>query len=321
MKGLTHFMTGVAAASCFPAAVEAGSRGNPLYFILGGVFGILPDTIDFKFLRFFQRRDIEITPDPNKPDAAMIAQGVAHAIRSAHASGRTIYVKLNTVPVGPDAWQQYRLRFDVSTRRVMVRYGPVVSTGQMPMGNPPEGELQAEALFDCPLALAYEAETTVDIFDGPMFAMTPRPDGTVRPEFIPWHRQGSHSIVTGVLLGLAGVALLDVVAGLVILAAFLAHVLADQLGFMGSSLLFPFVRRRMSGLQLVHSGDALANFSVVWLSCIVVCWNLYCQADPGGSTITLAQWVIFGVAVPFALLRLLLWWLRKGRPGNGLLQA
>ena len=66
MKGLTHFMTGVAAASCFPAAVEAGSRGNPLYFILGGVFGILPDTIDFKFLRFFQRRDIEITPDPNE---------------------------------------------------------------------------------------------------------------------------------------------------------------------------------------------------------------------------------------------------------------
>ena len=30
-----------AAASCFPGAVRAGAEGNPLYFILGGLFGLL----------------------------------------------------------------------------------------------------------------------------------------------------------------------------------------------------------------------------------------------------------------------------------------
>ena len=52
MKGITHFTIGVAAASCVPVAVETAASGNPLYFILGGIFGLLPDTIDFKLYRY-----------------------------------------------------------------------------------------------------------------------------------------------------------------------------------------------------------------------------------------------------------------------------
>ena len=63
MKGIAHFSLGIAAASCFPAAVQAGAEGNPLYFILGGIFGLLPDTLDFKFYRFIYSHDVEITPD------------------------------------------------------------------------------------------------------------------------------------------------------------------------------------------------------------------------------------------------------------------
>ena len=61
MKGIAHFTAGVAAASFFPGAVAAAVDGNPLYFVLGGVCGLLPDTLDFKFGRFFYRHQVEIT--------------------------------------------------------------------------------------------------------------------------------------------------------------------------------------------------------------------------------------------------------------------
>jgi hypothetical protein len=68
MKGIAHFVTGVAAASFLPWSIEAALRGDPLYFILGGAFGLLPDTIDFKFYRFFYRHDVYIEPDPANRD-------------------------------------------------------------------------------------------------------------------------------------------------------------------------------------------------------------------------------------------------------------
>ena len=51
MRGVVYFVAGVAAASCFPFAVEAGANGNPLYFILGGCCGLLPDIIDFRLTK------------------------------------------------------------------------------------------------------------------------------------------------------------------------------------------------------------------------------------------------------------------------------
>ncbi len=80
MKGIVHFVAGVAVASCFPFAVEAGANGNPLYFVLGGCFGLLPDTIDFKFSKFFYKHNIEIAPDPNNLDAEIIADAIATAV-------------------------------------------------------------------------------------------------------------------------------------------------------------------------------------------------------------------------------------------------
>ena len=73
MKGFSHFMSGVAVASFGPWAIEAAQQGNPIFFILGGACGILPDTIDFKFYRFFYEHDVYITPDPLNPDPQYVA--------------------------------------------------------------------------------------------------------------------------------------------------------------------------------------------------------------------------------------------------------
>ena len=51
MKGISHFITGVAIATFFPEVVRAGGVGS-LLPMLGGIGGILPDTIDFKFARY-----------------------------------------------------------------------------------------------------------------------------------------------------------------------------------------------------------------------------------------------------------------------------
>ena len=129
MKGLTHLTVGVAAATCFPAALRAGVEGNPLPFVLAAVFGILPDTIDFKFVRFFSKRHIEVTPDPNNPDPRLIAKAVSHAMNSAHETGRPVRIKLNTIRLAADRWQQYTVKFDTRKQRVVVQIGPVIGTG------------------------------------------------------------------------------------------------------------------------------------------------------------------------------------------------
>ena len=302
MKGLTHFMTGLAAASFLPQAVLAAAGGNPLYFILGGAFGILPDTIDFKVRRFFARHDMEVIPDPEKPDPKMIAQAVAYAVNRAHLEGKPVNIKLDTVQLGADTWQQYSVRFDVAGQRVVVEYGPVVNTGQTPIGPPARRAPRGEAPLVCPMALEYEATNTIDIFDGPLFRMTPLPDGRVTPVFIPWHREWSHSLAAAALCAAAGGALFGWLAGVVILAAFCAHILADQLGFMGSNLLFPFRHVRATGLGMMHSGEGLPNLVTVWLSCLLIFWNLYRVAPPESvAQLNLPQLLLYAGVIPIGI--------------------
>lgn len=298
MKGFTHFAVGLATASCFPGAVAAAATGNPLYFILGGAFGILPDTLDFKFYRFFVKHDMEVIPDPNRPDPQMTADAVAYAINRASFGGTPVRIRLNTIPCGVDCWRQYTVRFDVGGRRVGVRYGPLVDTGQNPMPGPPADEEESFAEVSCPIALDYEATVNVDIFEGPLFTMRPTGDGTVRAEFIDWHRQWSHGLLALLLFALGGTAVFEPLAGLVIGAAYGAHILADQLGFMGSNFLFPFTRRRTNGLGLLHSASGMPNAVAVWFSCLAIFWNLYRTVKMPDLEFTLAQLVLFAGLLP-----------------------
>jgi len=315
MKGIAHFITGVAAASFFPWAVDAAAEGNPLYFVLGGAFGVLPDTLDFKFYRFFYRHDVTVDPDPARFDPNAIAAALADAVRRAREEQRTIRVKLNTVRRGPDHWQQYQVRFDADRREAQVRAGPVVNTGQTPLpGSAPAVAAVGRAPLAAEVAQTYDAVTTVDIFDGPTFAFEPGADGRVTLHFLPWHRNWSHSFPVGAGWALLAWPLLGARAAPVILAAYAGHLLEDQLGFMGSNLFFPITRKRFAGAHWMRSGDAWPNFATVWLCGLLIFWNLARRSADPSLAVPLVPLLLFGGLLPIGLTLLALRLLQRRAP-------
>lgn len=315
MKGLTHFMTGLAFASCFPHAVQAGADGNPLPFILGGACGLLPDTLDFKVARYFFRHDVEIIPDPSRPDPQLIATTLAAAIHEVRASRKTVRIKINTARVGPGLWDRYRITFDETNHRVAVAYGGVVTTGQAPASPGFVAPAAAISRLACSVKLDYEATTEMDIFEGPSFAMEPLADGRVFIRFIPWHRQWSHSLTFAAALGLGVGGLGGLMTGVIAAGACALHIAADQLGFMGSNLFFPFTRRRLPGRQLMRSDHALANFATVWVCALLIYWNLARLAPPPLFPPPLVPLLLYGAALPLGLTALLGRRLKPGCPG------
>lgn len=301
MKGISHFAAGVAVASCFPQAVQAGAAGNPLYFLLGGICGLLPDTLDFKLGRFLYRHDIEVTPDPLEPDARLIADAIAHAVNRACESGAAVCIKLNTIRLATDRWQSYTVRFDVAERRVRVQLGPEVDTGAQPLGPAHGASRQATARLACNVQLDYLAAITVDILDGPVFRMTPQPNGTLRPVFQPWHRLWTHSVPVALLVGLGLLLAWTPTAALIGALAWIAHVLADQLGYMGSAVAFPFMRRRIQGWKLMHSTEVGPSLAAVWASVLVVYWNLRLHAHPDADPLAFLSFVLLAGALPALL--------------------
>lgn len=278
MKGITHFMAGVAVATFFPEVVGAAAGDLAFGPLLGGLAGLLPDTLDFKLLRFLERRDLELDPADTadaegRPDPQALAEGLAAAVARAHAGGQTVRLQLHTLRLRGDLWRRWILSFDRARDEVVVRVGPAVTTGQMPLpGSAPAGPALGRAPLPVPVLYDYDDEIAVDILAGPSLALAPVP-GAVRVTFLPWHRAGSHSLLMVLLLGAAGW-LLAPVLGLVMALAALAHVVLDQLGSMGSELWFPLDRRRVRGLGLIRSGDALPNLATVWAAGALILWNL-----------------------------------------------
>jgi len=311
MKGIAHFMSGVAAASFFPWTIRAAQEGNPLYFILGGAFGLLPDTLDFKFYRFFYPHEIYVDPDPHNPDPQEIAERLAEGIRRALQEKRTIRVKLNTIRLGADFWRQYGIRFDTGRNEVSVVIGPVVNTGQVPIPGTVEKGRVGKASLPCRIVQTYDAVTTVDIFDGPTFAFEPTGENEVTIHFLPWHRHFTHSFTLAAAWALLGWALWSWKAALVIFLGYSIHILEDQLGFMGSNLFFPFTRKRTPGLHLMRSGDALPNFATVWTACLLIFWNLARHAPHLIHRIGLSDLIIYGGILPLGAFAALLYLARR----------
>jgi membrane-bound metal-dependent hydrolase YbcI (DUF457 family) len=307
VKGISHFISGVAAASCFPWAVEAALDRNPVYFILGAAFGILPDTIDFKFYRFFYRYHQTITPDPRHPDPQAIADQIAEAVAAAQGCDGLFRLKINTLRLSADRWQQFRIRFDPQRQGVGVELGPVVTTGQLPIpGTFPEaGSAKGWAAFGAPIEETYEAVTTVDIFDGPSFGFERGAEGQVIVHFLPWHRSWTHSLVLGAMLAVPVSLWLGWRAGIVAFVAYSVHLLEDQLGFMGSNLFAPLTRRRMKGLHWMRSGDAFPNFGTVWFCCLLVFWNCYRGLPDPDYHFGFIRLMLYGFAAPLGLFALL----------------
>jgi membrane-bound metal-dependent hydrolase YbcI (DUF457 family) len=122
------------------------------------------------------------------------------------------------------------------------------------------------------------------------------PDGRVRIEFLPWHRVWSHSLVLAAVLGLAVAVMLGPLAGWVAGLGYAAHVLEDQLGYLGSNLFWPFTRRRSDGLHLIHSGDAIPNAVTVWVSLSLLLLNL--DRGRAAPLIEAGPYIAFAVALP-----------------------
>lgn len=314
MKGFTHFISGVAAASCFPGAIEAAAAANPLYFIMGGVGGLLPDTLDFKFVRFLYRVDMHVQPDPLGFDAQLVADAIAYSMLQAQVLERPYRVKLHTVRMAADAWQQYRVEFDSIAKRIRVEEGPVVTTGQSPVQSPEFSNRgrdlsTGEAGLACEVRLDYESVVKVDIFDGPIFDMVPEKGGrVVCPHFIPWHRRWTHSLVVAAGLGVGISCVWGWLAGAIFACAYSVHVLEDQLGYMGASLWWPISARRCHGMGRMHALDVFPNVMTVWGSLLLVFWNLYWAVPEPMVELNLVQVVVVGIGLPVGAHA---WWVRQ----------
>lgn len=312
MKGIAHFISGVAAASFCPWAVEAAQNGNPAFFILGAAAGILPDTIDFKFYRYFYHHDVYIEPRPEQLDPQPLADAVASAVSQAAATGRPVCIKLSTLQLSADNWRQYQVKIDQSAGEVRAQFGPVVSTGQAPQpGTLPVPRPVATATFSARILPGCESVYTVDIFDGPSLMFTRNRAGQVEIDFLPWHRTGSHSFCTGILL--AGIAAFWTwQAGVVVFSAYAAHIVEDQFGYMGSNLLFPLTRKRTPGFKMMRSGDALPNFTCVWFCCLLIFWNVYSAVPDPLYRFGFLQLIITAMVIPFAVFGAVRRWLVRG---------
>jgi membrane-bound metal-dependent hydrolase YbcI (DUF457 family) len=270
MKGISHFLAGVAAATFVPGVVESAAQGSYL-IVLGGFFGLLPDTLDFKFARYFEHH-VNIDPDPANLDPQVIANAVVAEIDRAAETGQAVRVQLHNIPLGPNRWRQYRIRFDVERSEVVITVGPIVNAALAPLDE--AGQRVARVKTRAKIDYTYEGEMTADIWNGPSFAFVPKAQ-TVEVQFLPWHRAWSHSFTLAALLGLiTGMLFGSVQAGLVAFLGMSAHIVEDQLGYLGSNLFWPITKERSTGARLLHSGDAIPNFLAVWTALVLILFNL-----------------------------------------------
>jgi membrane-bound metal-dependent hydrolase YbcI (DUF457 family) len=152
----------------------------------------------------------------------------------------------------------------------------------------------AEAGFCCDLIMDYGYSVTVGFLEGPTLRFS-YSSGHVEVTFIHWHREWSHGLLLSLLCGAGCWVMRGGTAGLVAALAVMQHVMADQLGFMGSNLLYPFESARRRGARIAESADPRWNFAVVWCSVVIVLWNvgLHDHLDAG-----LLQYLFWGCLVP-----------------------
>ncbi|MCD6287185.1 MAG: metal-dependent hydrolase [Anaerolineae bacterium] len=322
MKGIAHFLTGVALATCFPEVV-ALARAGSLLPVLGGVGGLLPDLLDFRFVRFWTRYDVEIDPGSEGGNAAaeaIVAQFV-QTMDDAYESRELRRVVVHTVRLGADLWRRYTIRIDPDQSTVAVRVGPVVDTGQqrVPSSEPPDTAWAVRKLA-FPMVHAYRRIYHIDIFTGPSFKFV-REGDRLAISFLDWHHRWTHSLPLALAVGLCAGLFCGVIWGLpavwlcggVTALGFAAHVLEDQLGHMGCNLFWPVTRARTPGLGLLHAADAWPNFLTVWSSLSVILLNLDRLGGPG--LLPVGPYLALVVAGPWAVaLAVRLW--RRGRSAS-----
>lgn len=287
MKGISHFATGLCLASFVPGVAADAALGS-LCIALGGAAGLLPDTLDFRIARFFDRRDADLMPDPLAPDPQALANAFAAELQSALTSHRARTVQLHPFRRGTIDWVLYALWFDPSTDDVCVRMS--------------DGETVARAAAP---RVCYHYDGVIDVGElgGPSLRLSPNTaTGVIDIAFLPWHRERTHSLLLALLLGVVFAWLAGWQAGLCAALGFAGHVLEDQLGHMGSNLFWPLTQSRTPGLGLLHASDAAANTGTVWLSLSLLLLNL--DRARSFPLIPATPYILLVVLLPFSIMLL-----------------
>ena len=279
MKGLTHYIVGVAMATFFINAVQMTLIDKSWILLLGGIFGILPDFMDFRFARYLIVHDYEVTPGHKELNPRVVAETITKAIDQAGQTGKPVKIKLHSMKVTQDLWRQYSVRFDTDRKEIIAKIGPLVTTGQVeqPDTAPKGDKAVAVARYKSDLNHTYHLATNIDIWHGNDYEFVPEGD-KVRVDFIPWHRKIWHSMTAAFLFAPFGFLFygLDyegILAAIIIIVAFWSHVIADQMGNLGSNLFYPFTKKRARGLKLTSAADPFSNISFVWGSIAIIIFN------------------------------------------------
>src|SRR6185436_6274632 len=112
MKGIAHFTSAIAAATFIPGVVALAGHERSLILVLAGIFGLLPDWLDFKIARYFEPADEQIEPQALNFNAQAIADQLAEAVRRDAESNEPVTVQLYPARLGNKRWRSYYLQFD-----------------------------------------------------------------------------------------------------------------------------------------------------------------------------------------------------------------
>ncbi len=315
MKGLTHFVSGVAAATFIPQVVRMSAAGrldipgaaSSFIIVLAGMYGIMPDTLDFKVGQFFDEPDIVVDPDPLNPNPKEMAQKFAEAVSRSAQEGRMIKIQYMPIQLGANRWRQYLIIF--GEKEVSVQINEVVSTSQIPYpGTSPDPEKRSATVTLSHRIKPTSCDTdwlnklvrkirktikggekkkktvkpsTIDILSGTTFGLKMESDGDIYFDWLPWHRTWSHSYILGLMLAapwalIAYLLKLDMwwMYGLVAFLGFAVHITEDMTGHIGGSLLWPILKPRTEGFEMFKASDPRTNFSIIYAGFILIVFNL-----------------------------------------------
>lgn len=311
MKGITHFLCGVMIASFFPLAVEASLTEKSLIIILGGLFGLLADPIDFRSARYLWKINYEIMLDDKDPDPRIVADIVSNAINEAYDKKKMVTVKFHTLKISANYYRTYSVIIDEVKKMVICEIGPLKTLGQaMGKGHHPWSKInkRAVAFFKPDVINTYFRKTDVQIFSGPDLAFVPE-GNHIRIDFIAWHRRWSHSFTMGAAFAPIGMLLfadwnslfngrvdlffspLSITAFFISMFAYWGHVVVDQMGYLGSNLFYPFTTKRKPGLGWTSSGGVIENFFTNYICTFMIIWNLNAYAPKPAFTMPLGELV------------------------------
>lgn len=313
MKGLTHFVSGIAAATFIPKVIEMSANrtdvstgaASSFILLLAGAYGLLPDTMDFKLGQFFSVAEYEVDPDPRNPDPQAMCETFATAVNETGDTGKPNRIQFFTTQLGANQWRNYNIMF--GEKEVMIQFNEIVSTSQIPVpGSAPKVRVGRAPLRYELLSKTEKVDTlnrivrwlrrkikgpdkpagpvkpsTVDIFGGTQFGFELESPGKIYFNWLPWHRTWSHSWVFGFILTLPIHAIayalnlpLWWLYGLVAFLGFFVHVLEDMTGHIGGSLFWPLIKTRCEGLELFKASDPRTNFSVIYTALFLIFFNL-----------------------------------------------